>query len=645
MKNTFCHLKIIVSLSLTSLFLLFAVDGFTFERVLLDQVRQSNWRGAEMTLHQAEQRCNEQRNGSACLAKVDFSRAWAYTKRAEGDPVNRDVYLQRARNGYLALLEKHPQHLATIDNLLLVMEQLSDRQQLEQLLKQLRELKDDSRLIKATLLVADLYSDEGNIERAFGYYWRAFAREPSQHASNGLQTTFRKAPDGNKSKHLLTLAEKTDNISRSRQIYALLLNSRGAMDQEHWEKAAIGWLALLGKERLLSAAVIEEEIDLQLNPEFQELVHRLQDPFLGLSPSELKIDYMTLVEFRREGWWQQSLPRTWAFTIAAWSQGHNRLVKNDIAGANSTWKAALQFAPPSASYDRELQGRWAVSLELLTDLARIQRLYSSEIDPDGQTFGQIEQTLFSSKAQSYRVNDLQAIQRHHTVMGKMYADLGVFSERENGVRSAEFQLSHAIKTAERRSVQSKEINAEPQLANLLADGYSCRLPGQNTGCRKEEKKAQQLYIRATEDYLKLDAVQPAARTLQKIRVSPQTEIKKDQLRSLIDLQGSLTNDYLQKGGTHPDVVLKKKEIADKWEKLGESAKAREINNQLRKVSDQKSETTKLRNLPERTEQLKKTVGLPEEKTRNIEQLERDKAKNLQNLQIQKVQPVEFERQE
>ncbi len=643
MKIISCHLISIIVLFFTILFISAAIEASAYEQMLQQQVRQGDWNAVKMTLQRAEQRCKNQQDANGCLAKVTFSGAWAYSRRAEDDSSNRTAYLQRARDGYLEILKQHPKHMATIDNLLLVLEQLGDRQQLERMLKLLRSLDDDSRFIKATLIVADLYRDDGNIERAFGYYWRAFATEPSQRALNGLQITFKQAPTAEKAKHMLKLAEKTENIARSRQLYAFLLNFRNTLEQRQWETAAIEWLALLGKERLLTADVIKKDIDLELNPEFLELNRRLQDPYLGLSSSNLKIGDMTLVDYRREGWWHQSLPRTWAFTIAAWSQGHYRLVRKDIKGANSIWKAALQFAPPSYSYNQELKGRWAVSLELLTDLARIQRLYKSEIDPDGRTFANIERSLFYSKAQAYRVNDLQAIQRHHTMMGKMYADLGLFSESKTGVRSAEFQLSHAIKTAEKRSVQTKKADPQPQLAKLLADGYSCSLPGQKAGCQKKSTKAQQFYLQATEDYLKLDAVQPASRTFQKINVTPQTETKTKQLKTLIDLRGSLTDDYLQKGKTHPDVVTKKKEIANQWQVLGESAKAREITEEVRKVESTKVDKTKVYEKVEKSDQSQKVIEQPTDKTRIYKQIETDKLDTRQNLQLKQVQPIELER--
>ncbi|OZG75172.1 hypothetical protein BTA51_01950 [Hahella sp. CCB-MM4] len=568
-------LPLLISLLLTPLWLI-PNPSYAFEKVLQEQVDQENWRATERILLGAERDCQQTSDVNNCLDKVRFSRAWTYTRHAEKDKDHRESFLQRAREEYLAILERHPQHLATIDNLILTLEQLEDRQQLERLLRLLQRLDDRSRMAKVAQMIAGLYLDEGNSQRAFSYYYRSYELEPGQRTLNGLISSFRQSPNEEVAKRLEVLAETTENVSIRRQLYEAILSSRNKVSPQQWENAAINWVAWLGKERALTSSVIEQTIDLRLNPEFRELVARLREPFLGLTPEEVRIGDLTLLEYRQDGWWNDTLLRTWAFSIAAWSEGHNRLLNNDINGANAIWQAALQFAPPSYTYDSsELKGHWAVSLELLTDLARIQWLYKSRLDPRGETFTRVEQALFFSKAQAYKINDLEAIQRHHSIMGKMYADLGIFSENATGVRSAEFQLTHALRTADLRSSDTGKDDPQPQLAQLLADGYSCQLPSQQTGCRQQTEKAQPLYLRATQDYLKLDAVLPAKRTLQNVKViNPQTESKVLQLKSVIDLRTSLTNDLLIKGEKHPDVVNKRIEIANQWQLMGETDEAK-----------------------------------------------------------------------
>lgn len=602
-------------------FVVAAAKAFAYEKALQEQVGRGNWRAAERILQRAEQGCSQQSDPESCLTKITFSRSWTYARHAEKDQANRGSYLQRAQDGYLAILKTHPIHLPTIDNLLLVLEQLGDRQELEHLLKSLQGLEDNKRYIKAALMLAGLYTEEGNSQRAFAYYARAYELEPSQRALNGLLAIYKKSSDGEKVARIKTLAERSQNFSMRRQLYEAILQTRNRVKRQQWENAAINWVALLGKERLLTANQIEQDIDVKINPEFRELADRLKDPYLGLSPPDAKINDFTLLEYRKTGWWNKNLLRTWAFAIAAWSAGHNRLLNNDIEAANAIWTAALQFAPPTYTYNYdELKGRWAVSLELLTDLARIQRLYKSQIDPTGETFGRIEQTLFSSKAQAYKVNDLQAIQRHHTLMGKMYADLGVFSERKSGVRSAEFQLRHAIKTAERRSVQTGKADPQPQLAKLMADGYSCRLPSQNSGCKSNIDKAQNLYLQATQGYLKLDAVLPAANTLQHIQITnPETKDKVKQLEAMINLRTSLTDDYLLKGKNHPDVVSKQIDIANQWTLMGETNKAQDSIDRVLQQEKQPIDKTKV------YEQLKAgEIEVLKKKALQLRTIERDK---------------------
>ncbi len=569
--------------TLKVLFLIFYVLTFTsgrtfaYEKELQEEASQGNWKAVERILQKEEQRCRQRANAENCLDKIYFSSAWAYSRRAAQDEGNRETDLQRARDGYLALLKKHPKHLPTIDNLLLVLEQLGDRQQLELLLKSLQDLEDNKRYSKAAIMLAELYRQEGNSNRAFGYYSRAYEMESGQRALHGLLTIYKKNPDDKKVKQIEALAERSKNFIMRRQLYETILQTRNRVTPQQWENAAINWVALLGKERQLTAKQIKRDIDVNKNPEFGELAKRLQTQYLGLTPNDLIIGDLTLLEYQRAGWWNENLLRTWAFTIAAWSEGHNRLLKNDIKAANDIWKAALQFAPPTHTYNyRELKGRWAVSLELLTDLARIQRLYKAQIDPSGNTFASIEQTLFFSKAQAYKVKDKEAIQRHHAVMGKMYADLGIFSEQKTGIRSAEFQLKHALKAAEVRSAQTGKADPQPQLAKLMADGYSCRLPSQNSGCKVKDDKAQNFYLQAAQGYLKLDAVLPATKSLKNIKViSPQTEIKVKQLETMINLRKSLTDDYLLKGKDHPDVVSKQIDIAKQWNLMGETTKAQD----------------------------------------------------------------------
>jgi hypothetical protein len=155
-------------------------------------------------------------------------------------------------------------------------------------------------------------------------------------------------------------------------------------------------------------------------------------------------------------------------------------------------------------------------------------------------------------------------------------------------------LKHAIETAKARSVQTGKADPQPQLAQLMADGYSCRLPSQNSGCKVNPNKAQVLYLQAAQGYLKLDAVLPATKSLKNIKVTtPQANVKVKQLETMINLRNSLTDDYLIKGKDHPDVVTKQIDIANQWTLMGETVKAQDSLDRVLQQKRQPIGTTKV----------------------------------------------------
>ena len=223
---------------------LIAGRSFAYEKVLQEKVSQGDFRAVERILQREEQRCEQAADTENCLDKVTFSRAWTYSQQAAKDEANRVSYLQRARDGYLAILTRHPKHLPTMDNLLLVLEQLGDRRQLELILRSLQGQDYNKRYRKAALILADLYAEDGKSGRAFGYYARAYELEPSQRALHGLIAMYKKSPDGEKVETMEAFAEKSQNLTMRRQLYEAILQTRDRVTPQQWENAAVYWVAL-----------------------------------------------------------------------------------------------------------------------------------------------------------------------------------------------------------------------------------------------------------------------------------------------------------------------------------------------------------------------------------------------------------------
>ncbi len=561
---------------LIGLLLLIPGPGLAYEQALQEQVAAKNWHAADRILRSAKRECHAQDGVGKCKDKIAFSHAWVNTRRGDEGGVHSAQYYRRAAAGYQAVLRDNPGHLPTLDNLILVLEQLDDRAGLEVMLAQLTQTRELARAAQVALIIASSYRAENNAVRAFAYYLRSYELGKQPQAFKGTVAAFEAAPNQDMGKRLLDLGRAEDNLTNRILVCEALIRNRESIDYSLWESATISWLAWMGRARLLTHQVVKQSFDLGANPELRDLFDSLRDPGLRLEESELQLSRMTLADRRIDGWWSDSLVRSWAYAIAAWSEGHNRLVAGKVHETNSIWLAAMQYAPPTYAYDsNELQGRWAISLELITDFARLQQLYKAQLDPDGNVFRRVERLLFDSKAQAYKVNDLVAIQRHHTLMGKMYADIGIFSQRDHGARSAEFQLKHALKTARLRSEETRVEDPQPSVARLLGDGYSCQLPNQKS-CTLDDKKAVHYYQGAVTDFIKLDAVEPARQSLQalkKYQVEPVEETI--QLQNLIDIRASLPMDRPVTSRDDPDVLSRQIDLANQWQKLGDSARARE----------------------------------------------------------------------
>ena len=588
-------------------FFLFPVSTnvLAYEETFQQQVKEKDWNGAVETLREAANDCRST-NTNKCIDKIAFSRGWMYSQRAEQDEEHRKSFYERARDSYQSVLRDNPDHIATLDNLVLVLEQLNDRAGLEDVLSILINLGQNKRAAKVTIMIADLYSDNAgeSAERAFTNYSRSYELDRQPQSINKMIAAFNRSPNRSQANQLWSLTEQETSLPIRRSICEAIINNGDSVDPSLHESTAVNWVAWLGRERRLTADSIIKSIDLEHNPEFQELYRRLSDLRLGLPRDvSLQINDMSLLEFRRgDGWWNQNLLRIWAFSIAAWSEGHNKLLMGDVKAANSIWMAALQYAPPPRSYrSPELEGRWGITLELMTDLARLQQLYKPVLDPEGVVFKSIERLLFRSKADAYAVNDLEAIERHHILMGKMYADLGIFSQKEHGMQSAEYQLDNAIITASRRSEKPGVIDLQPNMAKLLADGYTCKLPNQRE-CTPDDGKALKYYHQAAIEFLKLDAVEPAREAVESLKKFEPTPTKETiLLEKVIDLRAGMTMEMLDKGSEHPDVAIKHIDLANEWHALGEDQKARESLNRALRTRASKAQIEEITKYLERSD--------------------------------------------
>ncbi len=501
-----------------------------------DAVQQGRWEEAQGLLDAAQLNCGAAADARACSAQVEFSRAWLATKHAEAtaDDAARIALLRSAARGYRALLRQYPGHAASTDNLVLVLDQLGDGAGLIQLAESLRSV-DTPKAAYVARLAGDAGMKAGKTGDAFDRYSTAFELRQDAGALASMTRAFTAAPDEARAARLLEGANRILPVdsAASTQAFRAIAQFPEKFSEAVWDDAALGWVETLSSERRLTVETVAAEFDLERNPHFARLAQRLRDPKLGAT--NVRLDEGLFFQGPRgEDWWTRDAPRSQALALAGWSVGHAHLIANRPELAESTWQGALQYAPGPQTYSGALSGKRVVMLDLLTDLARIEIVNKSTLDPDGKKFAGIERMLFESKGMAYQGNDLAAIERHHTLLGKMYADLGRFGTSDSDYRSARFQLRNAIATAKRRGEGAGGVSPQPALEALLADGYRCALPKQDAGCRPDMGEASKHYTNAAKGFLDLDAIDQAQTAVDDLRVvSPAPSAQQLELEQIV----------------------------------------------------------------------------------------------------------------
>lgn len=503
--------------------LIFFIVHFSCSSETLEQyVEKGQWQQAREFIKQQHQQCHESSSKNKliqdnCLFSRTFATAWLNSQQAyltpkdDSNTAQRKRLLTLARNDYFTILKARPLHSATINNLILILEQLEDQRSL---IKLIPSLQQTNQVVESAEIIAQISLAKGDQKTAVAYLIRAFQVSHSDGTLGRLLSAYIIKPKPNQANMLLKLAHKNkaSNLAHTGQIYAAIANQKEQVDTSTWEQAVLGWVEVQGQTRQLTALLVKQTFDIESEVVYRELYHRLSAPYLGADELLVKLNRRIMQMGKiNGGWWTKNAHRSLALGVAGWSMGHNYLLQGRAKSAHNIWLGALYYAPNSNSYWGELKDKRAITLELLTDLARLQQVYKSEVDSNGDNFKAIENLLFRSKAKAYEVNDLKAINRHHTLLGKLYADLGIF---ERGYRGAKFQLTNAIKSAKRLAEQDKKIApAQPLLAKLLAEGYNCKLTGQKGNCNKKPDKASKWYQKATIGFISLDALPQAKKTL------------------------------------------------------------------------------------------------------------------------------------
>lgn len=158
-----------------------------------------------------------------------------------------------------------------------------------------------------------------------------------------------------------------------------------------------------------------------------------------------------------DGFWMSSLENRNVLARAKLAQGDRAQAAGEPKLAEACWLAGLGFAPHYEEYSRrELRGAPLVRLDLATRLLDQWAAAPAESVPPAR-FERLIDEIFDSKGMAYQAQDLESIQRHHQVLGLVYAAHGTWTSHAYG-HNAIFQLQHVLDIAKRRE---REVGYQP----------------------------------------------------------------------------------------------------------------------------------------------------------------------------------------
>jgi hypothetical protein len=505
--------------------------------------QQRQWSRALAVLREGSETCPQQPEPDGCRHLLQYSTAYTYEQQAAAEPQNERELLARAAGIYHDILKQVPAHSPTINNLLLIYQRLGALPRAEALVAD-AVAADPKNADRYRLMLADIYESAGQPDRARDSLLKALNDSESADIRSRLAALLRneKAPD---------LKRVFDLGRRWEQTFPLA--ARSAFETVMWrgyesagplaEQALVRWVSLLGRNNNLSAPSLRSLPPKWKAAPAEQLRAFLNHPWTPLAESN---------------WWRDpSRPeRGAALASAALSLGGQTLASGQNAAlVEKCWRIGLAASPPYEYYrvanvpDSE-QG---VRLDLVTSLISLYDRYPN-LETAG-SFDQLQCDLFHGKNDAYYLEDLEAIQRHHTILGLLYASKGMWARQqylncsaqnvgqfvvEGRFRDAFFQLESAIRIAERRASRPGGVYQPlAQLKQRLAEG-SERAGGAGSGQQTRWR------IAALEAFLDEDELEGARRNQAWAReqwrgLSPEERTAVERLSNILRLRLEAAN--------------------------------------------------------------------------------------------------------
>ena len=428
-----------------------------------------------------------------CQALVNFTYAWIFESWADIAPGQSKALLTRALNYYQLARKANPENTQILTNLALVAHRLGEFKTAAEAMTTIIKLNPND-AYQSYLFLGEVWQSAGDDRSALRMYHAAVNSNPlDAQGHQRLLDIYRKTGAANELfKYSLRIRHSFPNLAATgfEARIGLLYNT----DEKLAKKSLARWTAIRADLGALSAAELEQLPSVkawnfsglrQLRP----VVMSDKGP-----PSPAAISWWTKDAMRRDA--MARLLQLKAIRLIAAAE--NTLVnQQDRSESQRTaiayLTAAVDLAPQYYRYlDGKLAGSSNAKLDAATSLVTLHHSLKAGADPQGLSgvsegeLSEMTNILFSGKGGAYAAGQLSDIQRYHTVLGMIYYETR--RDKSAGADNAIFQLSHALRTAEKiASKMPEKYEPLPELQLLLAEVYQRQ--GQTADAARESLSA------------------------------------------------------------------------------------------------------------------------------------------------------------
>jgi len=478
------------------------------------------------------ERCYSASNRDECSFKLFFTAGYLSQKnmlRSQGQ--EHDKYAEFAMQFYNEALRSKPAGIPALTNIYFLYRSLNNYQQALTTLDKLIEA-DSENEGKYLLNKAEIYTETSNHLNAAICYRKAFFTNRNEtvclNAFNAYNevASFHDFYTGMNSFIKELMDSREYDLARKGYLF-VLKKAISVNDQSIAGEACVDWLdaLTLSPERITGSIVDELPDTIAWGSECNFQLHKMFSDPLNFLTSQRNKSF--------------SLKERHIIATVLLGLESGYVMQGDIEYAVKLLEEAFKAAPWFYQYHSdELKDLYPVQTNIALELARLYTNYP-EFDPDNSKFNSLIRELFNEKAAHYKQNDLEAIQRSHTVLGLIYAERNIWNSNWSA-GNAIFQLEHAIKIQnELEKKDPSKYKPVPSLYQTLAKGYAI------TGQKKAEATA---LINAAKDYLDIDYIAASEKYVKQAKniqvLTPEQTTFLSALNSIITIRSDILNNKL-----------------------------------------------------------------------------------------------------